>query len=236
MSAVEQYLKYLNLPRKQYNGVVEKPLRDSTLERFEKIHHANPDMSDRAKNVIEQAIIDGKQILCWSDHHFNHDMLWKNGYRNFASREEMNEQMLKALDNVDENSVIIFGGDLAFYQINDVLEKINKIKCQKVYVVGNHDVKEVSKIRKYFDIVTIAFEFNMILNQNPRKVIVTHYPINQEDLLDDQINLHGHTHLYLMGEQCINMCVEHTGYSPKKIQDLFETQLNAVNSNKIKII
>ena len=52
MSAVKQYLNYLNIPRKQYNGIVEKPLRDSTLERFEKIDNANPEMSQKAKDLI----------------------------------------------------------------------------------------------------------------------------------------------------------------------------------------
>lgn len=226
MKAVEQYLKYLNEPRKQYNGIIEKPARESTIIKMNNIEEKT-NGSELATCLIANALENKKRILCWSDQHFGHDMLWKNGYRNFASREEMNNKMLLALQDVREDDILIFGGDLAFYNFKDVLSKIQEICCKKLYVIGNHDVRDNSlsnAIQKCFDVTTIAFDFDFkISDDETKKVIVSHYPISEDRLFDNQINLHGHTHQYLIGNRHLNMCVEHTGYKLKELNDFFIT-------------
>ena len=222
-NVIEQYLDYLNTARKQYNGLIEKPARDVTINKFTTISKNSELDVIKAKNLVEAALTEGRRVWNWSDQHFNHDMLWKKGYRAFHSREEMNSRMLSGMETIQKDDVLIFGGDLCFYDFKEIVQAINKIECQKIYIVGNHDVRDNSlqnELRKVVDALTIAFDFNHSSILNGSNIVVSHYPFSEDKLYNVQFNLHGHTHQYLMGEKHINMCVEHTNYIPIVLSDL----------------
>lgn len=224
MNTSERYIRYLNTEAKQYNGVVEKPARDSTIEKFISIAKENNTSEQKARDLIVSALNEDRKVLCWSDHHFNHDMLWKKGLRNFSSREEMNNTMLNALCAIKPDDVVLFGGDLCFYNFKDILAEINKVKCQKIYVVGNHDIRDkalLNSLRSSFEAVTISFDFQHEPSFGDKNILVSHYPVAASHLLDNEINLHGHTHQHLMGLKHLNMCVEHTGYKLKELREFF---------------
>ena len=162
MHAITQYLKYLNTQRRQYNGLIEKPAREVTINKLTLLAKANEGHDVIARNLVKDALDNNRRILCWSDQHFNHDMLWKKRLREFNSREEMNTLMLNNLNHIKEDDLVIFGGDLCFYNFKDILEAIQKINCQKIYIIGNHDLRDntlPNDLRKIFDAVTIAFDF-----------------------------------------------------------------------------
>lgn len=221
--AITQYLKYLNTQRKQYNGVIEKPARDVTINKLSSFAQSSEGEEIIAQDLVKNALNNNRRVLCWSDQHFNHDMLWKKGFRDFNSREEMNTLMLNNLNHIGSNDLVIFGGDLCFYNFKDILEAIKKVDCQKIYVLGNHDLRDntlQSELKKIFDAVTVAFEFDHESILNGKNIIVTHYPIIQEDLKNEQFNLHGHTHKYFISERHLNMCVENTNYDLLEINEL----------------
>lgn len=92
--------------------------------------------------------IEKQQIWFSSDWHFNHTNIagpkvssWKGGYRDFDSVHEMNETIIKNInDNVQQNDIIYFLGDFCFGGHHLTPEWRKRIICSNIHwIKGNHD-------------------------------------------------------------------------------------------------
>lgn len=140
-----------------------------------------------------------------SDLHFFHkNLLERMDKRPFDSVEEMNEYMIeqwnKKVKNRNDEVVII--GDLSYgngLQTNEILKSLNG---KKMLIEGNHDWKFLNDRqfdKKLFQWIQPYCE----LNDNKRKVILSHYPTfcyNGQYRRDENGNpstymLYGHIHI-----------------------------------------
>jgi calcineurin-like phosphoesterase family protein len=96
-----------------------------------------------------------QNIFFTSDTHYNHKNIcrgvsnWKdingnvpiNQTRNFQSLEEMNDNIVNAINSkVKENDILFHLGDWSFGGINNIYEFRKKIKCKNIHLIlGNHD-------------------------------------------------------------------------------------------------
>lgn len=76
-----------------------------------------------------------------SDTHFNHQNIIKYSNRPFSNYEEMNDALIKNInDKVGEKDILFHLGDFTFKSYKDGIKCREQIKCQNiVLIVGNHD-------------------------------------------------------------------------------------------------
>jgi calcineurin-like phosphoesterase family protein len=88
------------------------------------------------------------QIYFTSDTHFGHGNIagkntskWKEGYRDYNSVEEMNQDMVKAINkSVKEDDILYHIGDWSFGGIENIWRFRKQLRCQNIHLIlGNHD-------------------------------------------------------------------------------------------------
>lgn len=137
-----------------------------------------------------------------SDLHFYHaNMNTQMDQRGFASFEEMNEYMIEQWNKkVRKNDEVVILGDFSIAKGEKTNELLQRLKGKKYLIVGNHDrfLNDKTFDRNLFKWI----EPYMELNDNKRKVILSHYPVfcyNGQYRLNDQgepkvYMLYGHVH------------------------------------------
>lgn len=137
-----------------------------------------------------------------SDLHFYHaNMNTQMDQRGFASFEEMNEYMIEQWNRkVKKNDEVVILGDFSIAKGEKTNELLQRLKGKKYLIVGNHDrfLNDKTFDRNLFKWI----EPYMELNDNKRKVILSHYPVfcyNGQYRLNDQgepkvYMLYGHVH------------------------------------------
>lgn len=137
-----------------------------------------------------------------SDLHFYHaNMNTQMDQRGFASFEEMNEYMIEQWNQkVRKNDEVVILGDISIDKGEKTNELLQRLKGKKYLIVGNHDrfLNDKTFDRNLFKWI----EPYMELNDNKRKVILSHYPVfcyNGQYRLNDQgepkvYMLYGHVH------------------------------------------
>lgn len=137
-----------------------------------------------------------------SDLHFYHaNMNTQMDQRGFASFEEMNEYMIEQWNQkVRKNDEVVILGDFSIAKGEKTNELLHRLKGKKYLIVGNHDrfLNDKTFDRNLFKWI----EPYMELNDNKRKVILSHYPVfcyNGQYRLNDQgepkvYMLYGHVH------------------------------------------
>lgn len=137
-----------------------------------------------------------------SDLHFYHaNMNTQMDQRGFASFEEMNEYMIAQWNKrVRNNDEVVILGDFSIAKGEKTNELLQRLKGKKYLIVGNHDrfLNDKTFDRNLFKWI----EPYMELNDNKRKVILSHYPVfcyNGQYRLNDQgepkvYMLYGHVH------------------------------------------
>ena len=137
-----------------------------------------------------------------SDLHFYHaNMNTQMDQRGFASFEEMNEYMIEQWNQkVRKNDEVVILGDFSIAKGEKTNELLQRLKGKKYLIVGNHDrfLNDKTFDRSLFKWI----EPYMELNDNKRKVILSHYPVfcyNGQYRLNDQgepkvYMLYGHVH------------------------------------------
>ena len=137
-----------------------------------------------------------------SDLHFYHaNMNTQMDQRGFASFEEMNEYMIEQWNKkVRKNDEVVILGDFSIAKGEKTNELLQRLKGRKYLIVGNHDrfLNDKTFDRSLFKWI----ESYMELNDNKRKVILSHYPVfcyNGQYRLNDQgepkvYMLYGHVH------------------------------------------
>jgi calcineurin-like phosphoesterase family protein len=227
-NGLKLYKKYLETPQLNWANEMKRPVRSNIFNSMCKTHES---IGQDPIKLINQTVAAGGRLLFWSDLHFYHNNIIEYAERPFNSTEQMNQQMINNYwENVTDKDVVVFGGDVAFGEVEDTIKLMRNLPGKKVLVFGNHDFdknKVVYRDYKVFDIVTLAFVMQRVVDGKNYNVLVTHYPIHAEALPEMTINIHGHTHQQKAGLRNINMSVEHTNFTPismeKSIEELIKT-------------
>ena len=165
-------------------------------------------------------------VFLTSDTHFGHGNIIEYCNRPFRSITEMNDQLIANWNTVvrPEDKV---------YHLGDVtinskwLHLIGQCNGNKVLIKGNHDVASLSAYAEYFrDVRAIHVLADCVL---------THVPIHPFQLGRFKANVHGHLHdeivrvakyddpfsdVLVPDTRYINVCVEHTKYSPIPLDEV----------------
>lgn len=157
-------------------------------------------------------------VFITSDWHLGHRAIAQ--YREGVNSVDHNTQIL--VDNyksvVKKRDICWFLGDVMFEP--QYLDVIADLPGTKHLVLGNHctDRKVTAKqLCEVFDSVHGIVKY--------KDAWLTHCPIHPQEL-HGRINIHGHMHYNeidfsdIYAEDYINVCVEHTGMTPIKYQEI----------------
>ena len=161
-----------------------------------------------------------------SDLHFGHYNIIKMCNRPFSSLEEMHETLITNWNKkVKPNDEVYILGDIFLKcDIKEVKEILSKLKGKKYLIQGNHEHYLNQIIWKdYFEKVSSYME----INDNGRKVILFHYPIEEwNGYYRDSYHLYGHVHNnpadVKKHERKFNVGVELNDYTPQTLDELIE--------------
>lgn len=159
----------------------------------------------------------GGRILCWSDNHWGHNNIIQYSNRPFSSKEHMGQVMMDNYHSIVQPSdVVIFGGDVCFGSRDSVSQMLQDMPGYKIHIIGNHDI---GKQHQPFEFPVQERHLFVTAEVDGRTVLFTHFPM--DTMPDGTVNVHGHTHLFRSGKPWnINMCVEHTNYTPIELREL----------------
>ncbi len=155
------------------------------------------------------------QIYLTADLHLGHSGMITQGWRPFATQEEMNETIIDRWNEVVrlQDKVYVLG-DVAMRK--KALLNLGRLKGHKVLISGNHDIYPIKDYLVYFKRVYGARPFD--------DCILTHVPVHP-DVLGKRFvgNIHGHLHggnrVMLIDDnyvdrRYVNMNVELWNYTP----------------------
>lgn len=219
-NGINLYKKYLETPQLDWNKEMRRPVRANI---FKAMCATHAKIGQNPIPMIDKTVEEGGRLLFWSDLHFEHHNIIKYAGRPFEGTEHMNQQLIKNYwENVTDKDIVVFGGDVAFGDVEDIVEMMKNLPGKKVLVLGNHDFDKNKCIyREYncFDVVTLAFTMQRIIEGKTYNVLVTHYPVHADVLPPNTINIHGHIHQNKSGQKQINMSVEHVGFKPVSMEE-----------------
>lgn len=218
--ALRIYQTYLATMKKDFNEVVRRPVKEAIFKAMCAMHSKKNEQADLLFSQVQKT---KGNIYFWSDQHFNHNNIIRFSNRPFHTTVEMNEYMYaEYFALVKPEDLVIFGGDIAFGDVEETRERLLQLPGKKILVMGNHDFDKNKVIfREYhsFDATVMAFVYQEIFDKHICNVLVTHYPLDLSYLPENTINVHGHIHCHLAGERRINMAVEHTEYAPMSLRE-----------------
>ena len=172
-------------------------------------------------------------IFTISDTHFNHknvlgfklknqDKLLRPG---FESVEHMNETIIQNWnETVRDNDIVYHLGDFSFTSKNNIEKFSSRLRGRKRLILGNHDY-DAKYYYPHFEKVMSWRQFGT--DMFSKHVFLCHYPLHASayDYRTDgeSMMIHGHLHEGLTGlENYVNVCVEHTNYTPVAIEDIVD--------------
>lgn len=139
------------------------------------------------------------------DMHLGHANVIKHDNRPFSNIEEMNKELIKNYNSVvKDNDEVYIDGDITFKSVTEAIKLVSQLKGRKHLVIGNHDKKNV-KNKEFRDLFIDCKEYYDI-NDNGRRVIITHYPMIEWDGFfrgSYHVYAHIHNNLNNAGRQMI---------------------------------
>jgi calcineurin-like phosphoesterase family protein len=169
-----------------------------------------------------------KDTFVISDTHFSHEniltFLRDNGEKvrpGFSCFEEMDEYIVNKWNSVVKpyDKVYHLGDVVMKKRYIDVVKRLNG---KKRLIMGNHDIFGFQFYSDYFDEV---YAMRILPKEG---VMMTHIPLHLNSIKRGFINLHGHIHERIIGQDTqmvlgpiheqhpfyFNACVEHHDYTP----------------------
>jgi len=147
-----------------------------------------------------------------SDTHFCHYNIIRFSRRPYRNTNHMNESMIRNWNStVRERDEVIHLGDFALSNLRDIKYIRNRLNGRIYLILGNHD-----KSRRSME------EAGFIIIKQPHKIrnlVLTHQPL--PEVYNGYVNIHGHIHEKFYSGNHINVCVEHTNYTPVSLDSLF---------------
>lgn len=155
-----------------------------------------------------------KRYIC-SDLHLGHSNIHR--FRSqFKTAEDHHELVFNNLQELQgKRSMLFLLGDVAF--TDEWVDKITDLRFgRKVLLLGNHDTDRKININKLFGWFD---EVHSLLSY--KGTWLSHCPIHPIEIRKKHMNIHGHTHPYLMldnsrevDNKYRNVCMEYTNYKP----------------------
>lgn len=158
------------------------------------------------------------------DLHFDNDGMFKRAYNKFfETKEAYMEAVVKNYNAiVQKDSVVVFLGDLG--KAEALKKYIPQMKGKKILILGNHDKFAKKFYNELFDEV---YDTPLFVHS---RIVLSHEPIPVESGV---LNLHGHTHSVILdSKQHINLCIEHTNYTPVRLKTYIKMLGNFEKPNK----
>ena len=129
------------------------------------------------------------------------------------STNRMNETMRENWNSVvDKEDVVLHLGDFALTGRERLKELRQSLNGTIMLIHGSHDRSKKQMAEAGF----ITVEGPVLLGD----FIFTHRPLSDSAIPKGMINVHGHIHEKKTSGQRINVCVEHTNYTPIRLEDL----------------
>ena len=160
----------------------------------------------------------GRKVWVWSDIHFGHNNIIGYTNRPFDDVASMNEAMIQSyINTVGPNDVVIWNGDIGFKSAGIIRDLLARLPGYKIQVVGNHDIDRAGKLIDYdMDERHLCYDLKL----EGIQLLFTHYPMDR--VPKGCVNVHGHIHQNTAYHWSINVCVEHTNYTPRSLDSIVE--------------
>lgn len=134
-----------------------------------------------------------------SDTHFGHTNVLRQCRPQFSSVEEMNETIIKNInDRMKKSDTLYIVGDFAYRSKRPIVEYLEAIKPKKVLIVGNHDrdwLRHLDEEELGRQFVGIYQQFS--LKKNGIELHFNHYPQlawNRSHYFGQSFSICGHIH------------------------------------------
>lgn len=181
----------------------------------------------KSKTFIDLSleIDNGRKCWFWSDQHFGHHNIIRYSNRPFDTVNQMNAEMLSRYnERVSKDDIVVFGGDIAFMNVDLMNDVFRQMPGYKIQIVGNHDMSRNGQLVNFHvDERHVCLAINPTLS-NGTTLLLTHYPLF--NVPNKCINIHGHIHTRLMpGNKHFNMSVEHTNYGPIILNEIIDNTI-----------
>ena len=167
------------------------------------------------------------KIYLIADTHFYHTNIIKYCKRPFKDTYDMNKTIIDNWNRVVEPDDIVYHlGDISLRwdNLDEIYSKLNGT----IYLIkGNHERKNSGFYREIgFQVIPTKTKLD------DYKVILSHRPLDDKDIPDGYINIHGHIHDKPLDDNLdkskhICVAVEKINYEPIEIEKL----LNKINVN-----
>ncbi len=159
-----------------------------------------------------------------SDTHFFHANILKftdkdgKRIRPFSCLEEMHTVIRENWNRLVRTQDKIYHlGDVTFQYHGLFSDLMGSLNGHKRLIVGNHDKIKNPNILKYFEKISLWRIFK------EEGFVLSHIPLRPESMRKVLVNVHGHLHQQLVPDpHYINVCVEHTGYSPVHFDQIIQ--------------
>lgn len=110
-------------------------------------------------------------------------------------------------------------GDVAMGQSSGAHNNLlRRLKGKKRLVVGNHDKLKSEALHQNFEKIELWRGFHF--KDGLPSFTCVHIPLEIEQLRDGDVCVHGHIHTNLRPGRYINVCVEHTNYTPVHMDEI----------------
>ncbi len=153
----------------------------------------------------------------FSDPHFDSKNIIVNCNRPFANVADMNATIIKNYNMVvKKQDVCYWLGDIMYDASKEKVFKIlSRMHGRKYLIMGNHD-------RNHSETWWLSCGFDKVFSHpiyDARNyILLSHEPLPEFGNNPPIVNYHGHIHIqdydFPDHPQCINVCVEKTGYKP----------------------
>ncbi len=169
-----------------------------------------------------------------SDTHFFHDNIIQYCGRPFANSELMNECLIENWNSVVKPQDKVYHlGDVGMCckdsELHAVLRQLNG---HKRLIVGNHDNLKAPSLQNNFEKIQL---WNGFYSEGIG-FTTSHIPLPLEHLRDGTFCVHGHIHNNEISDpHYINVCVEHTGYTPIHI-DVIGERMKKIVKNEVNTL
>ena len=130
----------------------------------------------------------------------------------------MNEAMIQSyINTVGPDDIVIWNGDIGFKSAGIIRDLLARLPGYKIQVVGNHDIDRAGKLIDYeMDERHVCYDIIV----DGVQLLFTHYPMDR--VPRGCVNVHGHIHQNTAYNWSINVCVEHTNYTPRSLDSVLE--------------
>lgn len=165
-----------------------------------------------------------------ADCHFGHKNIIKYCDRPYSSVEEMDEDIIQRWNKkVHKNDKVYIIGDLFYFQIDNVVSILDRLKGKLTLIRGNHDDFFLKKINPHKYFTDIEYYLEMPLREN--KLTLCHYPMYswRNSRKKNSYLVFGHVHnnkdmfwfdYYCQNDRALNAGVDINNFEPVSFDEL----------------